>query len=59
MNKQTEEMTLEIREVTATTLRLLGLSGAYKGFGYLIYGVEQAIADPSILTFVCKEFIRL
>lgn len=54
MNKLTEEMTLEIEEITANTLRLLGLSGAYKGFGYIIYGVKCAIADPGILTFVCK-----
>lgn len=53
-NKFTEEMTLEIREVTEDTLRLLGLSGAYKGFNYLIYGVEIAIADSDSLTSVCK-----
>ena len=53
-NEFTEEMTLEIREVTEDTLRLLGLSGAYKGFGYLIFGVELSIADQDALTSVCK-----
>ena len=53
-NKFTEEMILEIREVTEDTLRLLGLSGAYKGFHYLIYGIALAIADSDSLTSVCK-----
>lgn len=55
-NKFTEETTLEIEEVTETTLRLLGLNGTYKGFGYLIYGVRLAITVPDILTAIYKEF---
>lgn len=53
-NKSAEETKLEIREVTEDTLRLLGLSGVYKGFGYLIFGVELSIADQDVLTSVYK-----
>ena len=53
-NEFTEETKLEIKEVTEDTLRLLGLSGVYKGFGYLIFGVELSIADQDALTSVCK-----
>lgn len=55
-NKCTKEMALEIGEVTEDILRLLGLNGTYKGFGYLVYGVELAITSTDILTAICKEF---
>ena len=56
MNKFTEELGLEIENVTETTLRLLGLTGNYKGFKHLSYGVMLAMENPDILTAVCKYF---
>ena len=56
MNKFTEEMVLEIENVIESTLRLLGLTGNYKGFRHLGYGVKLAVENQDILTAVCKYF---
>lgn len=54
MNTVTKETATEIREAAETTLRLLGLNSSYKGFDYLIYGIELVLETPDILTYVCK-----
>lgn len=37
-----------------TILRLLGLNSSYKGYSFLIYGIELVIEKPDILTCICK-----
>lgn len=54
MNTITREKTAEIDEIIETTLRLLGLNNSYKGFSYLIYGINLAMKNPGILTYICK-----
>ena len=35
-------------------VRRLGGNGTYKGFNYLVYGIEVAMRNPDLLTYVCK-----
>lgn len=54
MNTSAKETSPEIREEIETTLRLLGLNNSYKGFDYLIYGVQLAMESPNVLSYICK-----
>lgn len=35
-------------------VRRLGGNGTYKGFNYLVYGIDVAMRNPDLLTYVCK-----
>lgn len=35
-------------------LRQLGVNSTYKGFYYLTYGITQCLANPYLLTYICK-----
>lgn len=56
METITKENVRTVSDAIETTLRLLGLNNSYKGFKFLIYGIELAINNPNILTYICKGF---
>lgn len=46
--------TKSLSATTETVLRLFGLNNSYKGYSFLIYGIELVIEKPDILTCICK-----
>lgn len=54
MNILTKDKPFTVPEAAEITLRLLGLNNSYKGFHFLIYGIDAVLKEPTILTNVCK-----
>lgn len=40
---------------TSNLLRRLRVNNSYKGFRYIVYGVNRVILNPDLLTYISKE----